>query len=172
MTITEQPHNTTTSFERWLERGVHEMETVTGVTVKVRLPDLATLVARQRVPDHLRVIAAQTFLRNVKIETGIEDNPVDLDKLGELYELNMWLVAEMLVDPVLDVDQVKQLPSEDIDLLLDIALRERDTDARGRRLGVAPLDLFPDAGVLEGRAQVGTSGENGVVEPDVDGVPV
>jgi FtsP/CotA-like multicopper oxidase with cupredoxin domain len=160
------------TFDEWVNRGTHSVELPTGVWVRIRFADLATLVAAQRVPDTLRRVASETFLRNVRIETGEEENPVDLDKLGELYELNMWLVSQMLVEPTLTADQVKLLPAEDIDLLIDLAMRERDTDARGRRLGVAPLNQFPGDDPFGSRAEDRPDAVEGDRSLDVDGVPV
>jgi hypothetical protein len=160
------------SFDQWVAAGVHHAELATGVWVKIRFPDLATLVAAQRVPDTLRQVASETFLRQVEIETGDKSEPLNLAKLGELYDLNMWLVSQMLVEPTLTADEVKQLPAEDLDVLIELALRERDTDARGRVLGVAPVAQFQEPGGVAAGGQVGADDPVGLDVSAVDGVPV
>lgn len=173
MTVLSHSSSTTPAvdLDAWLSLGVHRVTLPTGAVVRLRLPDLSTLVARRMVPDELRSIAQQAFLRDVKLETGNPEAPLAEDKLAELYDLNCWLVSDMLVEPSISPDQVRLLPAEDLEWLILLAQRDVDTDALGVRLGVAPVDRFPADGELSGGPSVGPASESG--DPDgVGGVPV
>jgi len=68
-----------------------------------------------------------------------EEAYAELQKVVQLLD---FLILEMVVEPKLTQDDVDLLPGEDRELLIEIAQRERDTDAVGRRLGVEPLSRW------------------------------
>lgn len=135
------------SLADWRKAAAHTIQLPSSTWVKIRIPDLSTLVARNLVPDTLKRIAAQAFLRDVKLETGVEEAPLNIETLGQLADLNYWLVSWMLVEPEVSAEDVRDLPAEDLELLVSIAQRETDVDARGVPLGVVPLARFRGAGV-------------------------
>jgi hypothetical protein len=119
--------------------------------VDIRLPDLGALVAGERVPDHLRTAAVQKLLGEINPSAVDEGETAGQSQAKQLEEtlplalqFNDWVVSEMLVDPVMSMqdlamDSDTRPPEEDMEMLVQIAMRERDRDARGVRLGVEPL---------------------------------
>jgi hypothetical protein len=118
--------------------------------VSVRLPDLAILIEGDALPERLRGVAAQLWQDgaadlvggNVDETTGAKT--IDMDLVRGLAQLRRHLAAMCLVDPAMSADDLLSgdIPAEDIDLLASIAMRERDTDALGVKLGVTPLSRF------------------------------
>lgn len=140
----------TSSLIQWNELGVHEITLPSGAVVKVRIPDLSLLIAGDAVPESLRGIALEQLMGAVvamKLDAGENvDQPkvsLDREKIGQLADLHFFLISAMLVEPEITVDQLvspnTRPPNPDLEMLAELALRERDTDARGVVLGVMPL---------------------------------
>jgi hypothetical protein len=116
--------------------------------VDVRLPDLAILIEGDALPERLRTVAADLWQTGAPTLMGEKDGDgkpmLDMDMVKSLAQLRRHLAAMCLVDPPLSADELQTsgIPAEDIDLLASIAMRERDTDARGVKLGVMPLSRF------------------------------
>ena len=140
--------------------GVHTIRLHSGDFVKIRIPDLSTLVAVDAVPQQLRKIALSRVMDEITgsaegalTEEAISENggktPEQMEKDAELIRetvhLHIWLVAQMFVEPAYTFEELLPdsdvaLPQEDMVMLIRIALRERNTDAAGVRLGVARID--------------------------------
>jgi hypothetical protein len=146
----------TDAKQSWAQRAVHHITLHSGMEVDIRIPDMGALIAADAVPDHLRGAVLQRLADD--INTVIDDqgetaapgsrrtSVEELEKAMKTgAEINDWLVTYMLVEPRLTMedmlpDSPTRPPEEDLELLVQIAQRERDTDARGVRLGVEPLD--------------------------------
>lgn len=146
-----------TSVEQWKQKGVHQATLTTGAEVSIRIPNLAQLVKHDAIPESLRAAA----LREISTDGMHDHATLTREEVGALYQLYEFLVVEMLVDPKLappvfemhpkeegseelvevcvDRGDVEHLPAEDLDLLIALATRQRNTDALGRVLGVMPL---------------------------------
>lgn len=135
--------------KEWAAKAVHHITLESGMEVDVRLPDLAILIEGDALPERLRAVAAEIWSEGAahilgdKNEDGTKPG-LDLDNVKALSALRRHLAAMCLVEPPLSADELLSsgIPSEDIDLLAAIAMRERDTDARGVKLGVMPLSRF------------------------------
>ena len=142
------------SPEEWAQLAHHTITLPSGARVKVRIPDLTLLIAQDAVPEKLRGVALREVLAAMGALTAKPDASeeaaeaaaplFDAEKIRTLAELHFFLVSEMLVEPKLTPEQAATggLPNEDLELLVQIATRERDTDARGVVLGVLPLSRF------------------------------
>lgn len=137
------------TLSQWADHGTHVAQLYSGAWVKFRFPDLSQLAGAGRVPEALKAIALQRIAGELKLllEPGVDlavDEPASIDepKLRENAQLNHWLVSVMLVEPAVTPEQVAGLPHEDVELLLALATRDRDTDARGVVMGVTPLSRF------------------------------
>lgn len=135
--------------KEWAAKAVHHITLESGMEVDVRLPDLAILIEGDALPERLRTVAAQIWSEGAAqlVSGGGEDGSppgLDLENVKALSGLRRALAAMCLVDPALSADELLSsgIPAEDIDLLAAIAMRERDTDARGVKLGVMPLSRF------------------------------
>jgi hypothetical protein len=136
------------TLEQWAQAALHTVTCPSGAQVKVRIPDLATLLAGDAVPEHLRVVAFQKIsdeLSEALIEKGEGENAqprISQEVMNAAVELHRWVVIQSVVEPKLTVETLELVPAEDIEFLAEIATRERDTDALGVHLGVAPLSRF------------------------------
>jgi aminoglycoside/choline kinase family phosphotransferase len=140
--------------DQWAEKAVHTATLHSGAVVTIRIPDLPTLMLAGALPERLRGAALEVLNREVKREAqvaaalaggGVDVPDLTEDDLNELTKLRIWLAAEMVVEPEVteaDFQQDGPLPKEDAALLAAIAIRERDTDALGVRLGVAELSAY------------------------------
>jgi hypothetical protein len=133
------------SLDAWREAGVHLAQLETGAWVKFRFPDLSELAAAGKVPEELKAIALARIARELKLllEPGEElpedaEATMDQEKMAANAELNYWLLSQMLVEPEISPEEAASLPTEDRTLLIDLAERTRDTDARGVVMGVVP----------------------------------
>lgn len=137
---------TTTSAAAWQRLGVHMITLPSGAVVKIRLPDLAILLAGEAVPQELRDVAFEEIRTAISAEAGTQQQPQQLDaeRLRRVADLNRFLVSEMLVEPKMSRAQVAEatLPAEDLEMLAEIAGRECQHDARGVQIGVEPIDRW------------------------------
>lgn len=142
-----------TTREAWAAKAVHTATLLSGATVKLRIPDLPTLMLAEALPETLRATALEVLNREVhqaqQIAAAIRGAPIevpeiDYDTFTGMTRLKYFLAAEMVVEPeVTEQDFIDgTIPPNDASLLGAIAIRERDTDALGVRLGVAELSAF------------------------------
>lgn len=147
-----------TSKAAWAQRSVHTVTCPSGAVVRIRIPDLSMLLAQDAVPDRLRAVALQKVseafaeaLRTPVADPAEGEEPsaptLDVEALKELAELHQWLVTQMLVEPELTLEDLEgpveeRPPGDDLTMLVQIASRERHTDARGVVLGVEPLSRW------------------------------
>jgi hypothetical protein len=116
----------------------------------VRFVDLEALIAQDALPERLLGIALREVLGSnedakrvaEQIRAGELAEPKKL--VVELIELQRWITLESLVTPTFTLEEVEsgEFDPRDFELLRQIAMRERNTDAKGVFLGVMPLDLF------------------------------
>lgn len=146
----------------WRQLAVHEIQLPSGAWVKIRIPDLALLLAGDAVPERLRVVALSQVMDEIRgfsdddntggAESAVEERDEEaeaakhLEALKRLAELHRWIVSQMLVEPRLTPDELADVvngpPEDDVLLLTAIATRERATDARGVTIGVEPLSRY------------------------------
>jgi len=135
---------------QWAQAAFHVITCPSGARVKVRIPDMSMLMAGDALPEHLRVIAYKMATDDIgvllKEKEGADGNgsapELDPEILKAATELGEWLVLQTVVEPELTPEQVSALPTEDKEMLVSIAKRERDRDAFGVRLGVDPLSRW------------------------------
>lgn len=147
--------------------GIHTIRLHSGEYVKIRIPDLAMLVALGVVPERLRAVALARVLDEMTggSEAALTEETVasangqaktpeqmerDIEKVTDTVNLHIWLVSQMLVEPEYTYEELLpgspvKLPDEDMVMLIQIATRERNRDAAGVRLGVARIDSWADS---------------------------
>jgi hypothetical protein len=62
--------------------------------------------------------------------------------IADFGRLTKHLVAEALVEPELTVDDLDEVPEEDLEMLMRIVTGRQTFDAAGVRIGVEPLDAW------------------------------
>jgi hypothetical protein len=124
-TATETKSST---LNRWKQKGKPQSITLpSGEKVKIAVPDVPELLRRGEVPNEL--IASVDAARD-EVEAG----GFSMEKVKEATDYMRWLVAVTVVEPALTPDDVPELPVLDRDMILEFALRQRDTDALGHQL--------------------------------------
>lgn len=120
---------TTTKTDKksaWKKAGVHTVALPSGMEVDVRIPNLPLMIKQGSIPNNL----IQTAL-------GVMDNQsITAELLSEQADFFHMLVASMVVEPELTPEEVPEVvPYEDIELLAELATRQRDVDALGHHIG-------------------------------------
>lgn len=117
----------------WKKKRTHEVTLPSGAEVEIAIPNLPALVKGGALPNDLIEVATKAA------STG--EVPDDL--LERLDDYHRFLVAETVVSPEIKVEEVNDLPTEDIDMLVQFATRQRDMDAIGHHLGgLETVDSF------------------------------
>src|SRR3954469_16107230 len=132
----------------WGRKAVHLITLVSGMEVKIRIPNLGLLLEGDALPQTLRNAALQELVDPMsnRVARGNEEGGggpgVSLDEVKELYHLHQWLVVQTVVEPELTLEDLPDLPQEDLEMLTQLATRERTTDAAGRSLGTELLSRY------------------------------
>lgn len=137
------------SREELAARTTHRVTGYDG-NYEIRFLDLEQLIANDAVPETLLGIALREVLgdeeeaRKMADQVRAGDISEATRLVKDLIALQRWLTVESIVEPLIDLHDVEAglVSARDLELLRQIAMRERNTDARGVFLGVVPLDLF------------------------------
>lgn len=114
-----------TSKTNWKKAKVHKDITLpSGEQVDIQIPNLPALVKAGALPNELLEVATKAAA------TG----QVPDDLLEKLDDYHRFLVARTVVAPAITEEEVNDLPTEDIEMLVSFATRQRDTDAIGHHL--------------------------------------
>lgn len=123
------------SKSAWKKRKQHDVVLPSGAEVTIALPDLATLIKSGQVPNELLDVATKVGAGG---NAAADESPEkQRELLGQVGEFNAFLVSQTVVEPKVTKEEVLagDVPSEDIDLLIQLALRKTDFDAVGKHLG-------------------------------------
>jgi len=131
MSTTDQKKATTLSA--WKKNAVHTVTLASGTEVDLKVPNLPELVAAGEFPNHLVDTA-------IAVASG--DRKVTAEEVAQQAEFYRELVSRAVVNPALTVEDVKDIPFEDVELISAIATRQRDIDALGHH--IAGLDQNAD----------------------------
>jgi hypothetical protein len=133
----------------WARKAVHLVTCPSGMEVKIRIPNLGLLLEGDALPQTLRNAALQELVdpMSARVARGAPEGnggapAVSLDEVRELYDLHKWLVVQTVIEPALALEDLPELPQEDLEMLTQLATRERTTDAAGRSLGTEPLSRW------------------------------
>lgn len=135
----------------WGKKAVHVVTCPSGMEVKIRIPNLGLMLEGDALPQTLRNAALQELVNPVSgrvaraaeaAGTADAQPQVTLDDVTELYHLHQWLVVNTVIEPELTIEDLPGLPQEDLEMLTQIATRERTVDAAGRPLGTEPLSRW------------------------------
>lgn len=112
---------------------------------------------------------------------GLDEANLAWIKLSEVFpqaaEMKNWLVSHMVVSPPIEPEDVKELPKQDVLMLLDFAERRRNTDAAGVVLPIVVLEEFSSfrdesAGAAPDATRESDRDPVPVADPTADGVSV
>jgi len=115
-----------TTKTTWKKARVHKDITLpSGTVVDIQIPNLPKMLKGGQIPNTL-VDAA------VKTQSATK---VTRELIEETWEFYRWLVAETVVSPEVEPDDVGELPTADVEMIVSIATRQSDLDAVGHQLG-------------------------------------
>ena len=170
------------------DRGPHTATLPSGQVVEFIVPHSNELVRANRLPDHLTEIAlmatayvdgAEGYMGDLAMRALTDSTQMERvsKAVQEGLELRDWLVATMLIEPRVEVEDVRELPEADVAMLLGFAERRRNEDAKGVRLPIVVLEEFdrfrdePGSGPDDGPGGGDGAGVP-VADAGVDGAPV
>lgn len=117
--------NKARSKEAWKAAKRHEIILPSGTEVAIEIPNLPKLIKAGQIPNNLLDAA-------IGAQSG--ELQITADLIKEQWDFYTYLVARTVVDPVLEEADVSDIPYEDVEMLVEIATRNRDMDAVGRHL--------------------------------------
>lgn len=143
------PKNTTTA--QWKKKAEHTITLPSGAIVTLRIPNLPLMLKAGSIPNELLAVAKQAV--NQQVPT-----PEETDGLIEsIADFQEYLVLEAVTDPQIEAADYPKIPYEDVEMIADIATRQRDMDAVGHHIGgLEAIDSFrrfrslPDSDPLGG----------------------
>lgn len=109
----------------WKKAGEHDVNLGSGAVVTIRLPNLPQMIKTGEIPNDL-LDAALGAIQKERITPELMKEQADFFNL---------LVSRTVIDPVVTPEEVPGLPYEDIELLVELATRQRDVDFIGHNLG-------------------------------------
>lgn len=122
-----------TNKTNWKKAKQHTVTLPSGSTVTIRIPNLAVLAKAGTIPNDLLKYAIP------ELRGEVPDKPSEEEvkkNISDLADFQAWCVSYALVDPELSADDVHEtVPVPDIELIVQIALRQTDMDAVGHQIG-------------------------------------
>jgi hypothetical protein len=109
----------------WKTKRRHPIVLSSGYEVEIEIPNLPLLVKTGQLPNDLVAQALGNIQRG-------ELTPEIIASQAEFYEK---LVPATVKNPEITAEDVKDLPFEDVEMIAEIATRQRDLDAVGNHVG-------------------------------------
>ena len=101
-----------------------------GTEVRIEVPNVMDMLAQGAVPNELVKYATDAA---EAIQAGVVES--DIEKIKEHVGFLHWVVATTVKEPEgLTPEDVSQLPTEDADMLLEFAMRQRVVDDLGHHV--------------------------------------
>lgn len=110
--------------EGWKGAKRHTITLPSGFVVGIEIPNLPTLVRTGQLPNELVAEALGT----------IASGKLTPEVIGQQAEFYDKLVVATVKEPAIEEADVIELPFEDVELIIEIATRQRDLDALGHHI--------------------------------------
>lgn len=131
--------STVKTIDEWVKAGDHEILCPSGTRVKIRVPDLASIIEGGDLPQHLLDAALGVA---TKLTKGQPQGPTK-EMIAQEREFTDFLVSITVTAPKLTPETAKQIPYEDKEMIVSIATRQRDLDAEGEHIaGLTKSEKF------------------------------
>jgi hypothetical protein len=128
--------------EEWGRAAVHTITLPSGAVVKIKLPDLAALIKGGQIPNPLlevaqKIGAGEPVTAPEEGKGEGDEKGISKELIGQISDFHSFLVSETVVEPTVTQEEVESgaVPTEDIAVIVQFALRERDFDVVGHHLG-------------------------------------
>lgn len=128
-----------TTKTQWFKAKRHEGVTLpSGTVVTVQIPNLPLMLKTGQLPNQL--VEAAVSQQNLAAKGNLE---VTREMIEEQWDYYSFLVSKTVAEPELTQDEVAEIPAEDVEMLVEIATRQRDMDAVYRHLaGLEQQETF------------------------------
>ena len=113
------------TVQQWKKAAVHNVTLNSGFECQIRVPNLPLLIKKGDIPNELVEVT-------VKAAQGVL--AIDRELLEQQEDFARKIVPVTVVSPKVTEEDVADLPYEDIELLMELATRQRDVDAVGKHL--------------------------------------
>ena len=118
----------------WKKAAVHYPLLPSNTRVGIKIPDLPAIISGGELPNSLLDAAIGVTSK------GADDITPTKELIKEQSEFFDHLVKITVVEPQLSDDDLKDIPFEDKEMIVEIATRRRDMDAEGKHLaGLKPI---------------------------------
>lgn len=125
---TEVDANTPVSLAAWKKAATHTVLCPSGARLGIRIPDLPAMIELGEIPQHLLETA-------IGMAKSGDEQELTVESVVQQREFTSALVLKTVVDPVITEADLKDIPHEDAQFIVEIATRARDVDAEGEHLG-------------------------------------
>ena len=109
----------------WKSQRRHSITLPSGFEIEIELPNLPLLVKTGQLPNDLVA----------KALGNIQQGKLTPEVIAEQSDFYDKLVSVTVKTPEVTPEDVHDLPFEDIELIVEIATRQRDLDATGKHIG-------------------------------------
>lgn len=132
------PASKVQTWKKKRESGGH-ITLPSGTEVRIEVPNVIDMLANGEVPNELVKFATEAA---EAMQMGVVE--ADMDKIRDASKFYNWLVATTVKDPPdLTPEDIRDLPTEDADMIMEFAMRQRDTDYLGHQLhGLETLEAW------------------------------
>lgn len=128
-----------TTASGWKKAGLHTVVTHTGEIIKLKIPDLPRLIEAGEFPQHLLDAALSAAGEQTEVAESTPKSTEELiERIKQQREFSDKLVELTVVEPKLTSADIPDIPFEDRDFVVSVALRLREFDAEGNQ--IAGLD--------------------------------
>lgn len=127
MSTTEDAAPKVASAAAWKKQAIHAITLNSGAVVEIKVPDLPALIEAGEIPQNLLEVAVGAAKGDL--------DPSSTETFSKEREFTDRLVRLTVVNPKLSEEDVRDVPFEDKDLIMQIATRQRDFDAVGDHIG-------------------------------------
>jgi hypothetical protein len=120
-----------TTKTKWKGAKAHSVTLPSGTVVKFQIPNLAVMAKSGQLPNSLLAVAVPGSVKEDDVTSPEEAQ----ERIARLADFQKWLIAKAVVEPEISEEDVADLPTEDVDCLVELATRGRDQDAIGHHIG-------------------------------------
>lgn len=112
------------TLEGWIKAKRHYVSLLSGYTVGIEIPNLPLLVKTGQIPNDLVTEALE----------AIKSGTMTPELVNQQFDFYSKLVVATVKEPDITEADVAELPFEDVELIVEIATRQRDVDALGHQI--------------------------------------
>jgi hypothetical protein len=122
--------STKTTKTSWAKAKRHEVTLPSGTVVTIQIPNLSLMLKTGNIPNNL--VEAAVEQQNA-VASG---NPqITREMIEQQWDYSAFLVSKTVAEPAVTPEDVAELPTEDVEMLVEFATRQRDIDALYQHIG-------------------------------------